>query len=157
LYSHAGMDVEVSNASTGIDGHSVEFTYVLFKGLPPHDFEFRILPRSIQTFADEWAGFKKAMAIDARRLKTRFAIRTNDDGLMQTLLSDHIQDDLLCWAERKTNWLSDVRTYDDKLIYAVTGMPGDYDEFRLLLDTACRFVDAVVRVCPKGAGASNDI
>lgn len=157
LYSYSEMDVEVSSALTGIDGNSIEFSYVLFKGLQSHDFEFRILPRSLQSIADEWVGFTKPMAIDVGGLKTLLVISTNDDTLMQTLLSDRIQGDLLFWADRKTNRISDIRNYDDKLIYAVTGMLGDYDEFKLLLDTACRFVDRVVRVLPNGSGPSNDI
>ena len=40
LFSHSGMDVEVSSASTGIDGESTRYTYALFKGLAPKNFAF---------------------------------------------------------------------------------------------------------------------
>lgn len=159
LCNHVGLDVEVSNASTGIDGHSVEFTYVLFKDLPPTDFEFRILPRSIQTVADEWLGFRgrKTSTVAENRIRKLLSIRTNDDEIMEAVLSDVIQSDLLLWAGQQTNRLSDIRIYDDKLIYAVTGMPGDYGEFKLLLDTACRFVDRLINVSPRRPEASDDI
>ena len=159
LCNHVGLDVEVSNASTGIDGHSVEFTYVLFKDLPPTDFEFRILPRSIQTVADEWLGFRgrKTSTVAENRIRKLLSIRSNNDEIMEAVLSDVIQSDLLLWAGQQTNRLSDIRIYDDKLIYAVTGMPGDYGEFKLLLDTACRFVDRLINVSPRRPEASDDI
>ena len=45
-----------------------------------------------------------------------------------------------------TGLLDNVRNYDDKLIYAVTGTLGEYGEYQLLLETACRFYDAVADV-----------
>lgn len=125
LYSRSGMEVEVSSASTGIDGQSVEYTYVLFKGLPAHGFDFRIRPRTITTRVDEWVGFSQTRTLNAGRLKARLTIHTNDDERMHRLLTDAIQADLLFWTEQKTNRLSDIRTYDDKLIYAITGLPED--------------------------------
>ncbi|GHA15311.1 hypothetical protein [Oceanisphaera arctica] len=149
LYSHSGIEVEVSSASTGIDGQSIEYTYVLFKGLPPHDFDFRIRPRTITTRVDEWIGFRQASTLDTGRLKNRLVIRTNDDERMHRLLADHIAVDLLFWAEQKTNRLSDIRTYDDKLIYSIIGLPDDVHEFKRLLHSASRFMDALARVLPR--------
>jgi len=148
VFSHSGSDVEVSCASTGIGGESIRYTYALFKGLTPKKFEFRIRPRSLQSLADEWIGFKKPMATDEiGKLKKHLAIYTNDDRLMEVVLSERIQADLLFWADRKIeNRISDIRNYDDKLIYAVTGELNNYEEFKLLLDSACRFFDTFKNV-----------
>lgn len=148
LYSRSGMEVEVSSASTGIDGQSVQYTYVLFKGLPAHEFDFRIRPRTISSLVNEWVGFRQA-TLNTGRLKARLAIQTNDDERMQRLLTDPIQADLLFWAERKTNRLSDVRPYDDKLIYAISGLPDDVHELKRLLNSANRFMDALAGVLPR--------
>jgi hypothetical protein len=141
LYSRSGINVEVSNASTGIDGQSIEYTYVLFDGMPSYGFKFTIRPRSILTVTDEWTGFKKPMDSDIGKLKELFAIYTNDDVLMQAILDKSIQDDLLFWTDGGKNRISDIRNYDGQVIYAVTGMLDDYEGFRLLLDSASRFVD----------------
>jgi hypothetical protein len=45
-FSYSGTEVEVSSASTGIDGESERYTYAVFTGLDSKSFEFRILPRS---------------------------------------------------------------------------------------------------------------
>ena len=157
LYSRSGMDVEVSNASTGIDGQSIEYTYVLFDGMPSHGLEFRIQPRSILTVTDEWTGFKKPMDTDIGRLKEFFAIHTNDDVLMQAILDNSIQDDLLFWTEGGKNRISDIRNYDGKVIYAVTGMLDDYEGFRMLLDSGGRFVDRFACVVSNVSDPTNDI
>ena len=99
VFSHSGTEVEISSASTGIDGGSIRYTYVLFQGLAPHGFEFRIRPRSLQGVVDEWVGFKTPMAGEVGRLKNRLAIYTNDDRRMKAVLSERIQADLLFWAE----------------------------------------------------------
>jgi hypothetical protein len=44
------------------------------------------------------------------------------------------------------NQINDIRNYDDNLIFAVTGALKNYEEYKLLLDTACRFYDAVTNV-----------
>ncbi len=158
LFSYSGTDVEVSSASTGIDGGSIRYTYALFKGLVPKNFEFRIRPRSLQSVADEWTGFKKPMATEVGKLKKRLAIYTNDDRLMEAVLSERIQADLLFWADRKReNRISDIRNYDDKLIYAVTGTLNNYEEFKLLLNSACGFFDVVNNVVANSSRASNNI
>ena len=58
-FSHSGMQVEVSSASTGIAGESRRYTYAKFIGLDFNNFEFRILPRSSQTIGDKWIRQKK--------------------------------------------------------------------------------------------------
>ena len=156
LFSYSGTDVEVSSASTGIDGESIRYTYALFKGLASNNFEFRIRPRSLQAVADEWAGFKKPMATEVGKLTKRLVIYTNNDLLMEAVLSERIQVDLLFWADgNKENRISDIRNYDDKLIYAVTGTLNNSEEFKLLLDSACRFFDVVNNVVSNSFRANN--
>ena len=158
LFSYSGTDVEVSSASTGIAGESIRYTYVLFKGLAPRQFEFRIRPRSLQTVADEWAGFKKPMATEVGKLKTRLAIYTSDDRLMEAVLSEHVQADLLFWAHgKRENRVSDIRNYDDNLIYAVTGTLDSSEDFKVLLDSACRFFDVVKNLGSRSSEPSNSI
>jgi hypothetical protein len=148
----------VSSASTGIDGDSIRYTYALFKGLTPENFEFRIRPHSLQPVADEWAGFEKPMATEVRRLWKRLTIHTNDDRLMGAILSEPIQADLLFWADgKRENRISDIRNYDDKLIYAVTGTLNSYEEFKLLLGSACRFFDMVNDVVSSTSRVSDDL
>ncbi len=158
LFSYSGTDVEVSSASTGIDGESIRYTYALFKGLALKNFEFRIRPRSLQSVADEWAGFKKPMATEVGNLKRVLAIYTNDDRLMEAVLSERVQVDLLFWADgKRENRISDIRNYEDKLIYAVTGTLNNYVEFKLLLGSACRFFDMVNSVVSNSSKVSNNI
>ncbi len=64
LFFHSGKKVEVSSASTGIAGESVRYTYAVFNGLDFEGFEFRILPRSLQTIGDKWIGRKKQMSTE---------------------------------------------------------------------------------------------
>ena len=147
LFSYAGTDVEVSSATTVIDGNSGEYTFVLFKGLRFNHFEFRILPRSLQTMADEWAGFKNPMDIDLGEIKECLSINTNDDRMIEAVLSESIQADLLFWPSgERENRISDIRNYDSNLIYAVTGRLNKYEEYKLLLASACRFFDRVNNV-----------
>ena len=158
LFSYSRTDVEVSSASTGIDGESIRYTYALFKGLALKNFEFRIRPRSLQAVADEWTGFKKPMATEVGKLKKRLVIYTNDERLMEAVLSERIQADLLFWADgERENRISDIRNYDDKLIYAVTGTLNNYEEFKLLLDSACWFFDVVNNVVSNSSKVANNI
>ncbi len=151
LFSHSGRDVEVSSASTGTAGKPTRYTYVVFTGMDWKGFEFRILPRSPQTIGDKWIGLKKPMSTAVGTLNKRLAIYANDEQLMEVVLSDRIQADLLSWAAQKAeNRISDIRNYDDKLIYAVTGTLDNYQEYRLLIDTACRFYDAVTNQIKPG-------
>lgn len=151
LFSHSGTDVEVSSASTGTAGKSTRYTYVVFTGVDWKGFEFRILPRSPQTIGDKWIGLKKPMSTAVGTLNKRLAIYANDEQLMEVVLSDRIQADLLSWAAQKAeNRISDIRNYDDKLIYAVTGTLDNYQEYKLLIDTACRFYDAVMNQMKPG-------
>jgi len=146
-FSHSGTEVEICSASTGIDGESSRYTYAVFAGLNSKGIEFRIRPRSLQTLGDKWIGLKKPMSTEVDKLDKHVAIYTNNDQLMKDVLSVRIQADLLSWAEQKTeNRISDIRNYDDNLIYAVTGTLKNYEEYKLLLDTACRFYDAVANV-----------
>jgi hypothetical protein len=157
-FSHSGTEVEISSASTGISGESTRYTYAVFAGLDSKSFEFRILPRSVQTTGDKWLGLKKPISTTVDTLDKRLAIYTNNHPLMKAVLSDPIQADLLSWAAHKTNnRINDIRNYDDNLIFAVTGTLKNYEEYRLLLDTACRFYDAVTNVVPHDAKALNDI
>jgi hypothetical protein len=157
-FSYSGIEVEVSCASTGIAGESTRYTYAVFAGLDSKGFEFQILPRSLQTIGDKLIGLKKSMSTAIEKLDKRLDIYTNNDSLMKELLSDRIQADLLSWSEQKTvNRINDIRNYDDKLIFAVTGTLKNYEEYKLLLDTACRFYDAVTNVLSNYTKAQNDI
>jgi hypothetical protein len=103
-------------------------------------------------------GLKKPMSTAVDKLDKRLAIYTNNDPLMKAVLSDLIQADLLSWAEQNTeNRISDIRNYDDKLIFAVTGTLKNYKEYTLLLDTAIRFYDAVSDVVSDYSKVLNDI
>ena len=156
-FSHSGTDVEVSSASTGIAGKSIYYTYAVFSGLDSKNFNFRILPRSLQTIGDKWIIKKKPFSTGIDKLDKRLAIYTNNDILMKSVLSGRIQADLLSWAEQKTvNRISDIRNYDDKLIFAVTGTLKQYEEYKFFLDTACRFYDAVASVVLNLRKAPND-
>ena len=158
MFSYYGTDMEMSSASTGIEGESIRYTYALFKGLASKNFEFRIRPRSLQAVADEWAGFKKPMATEVGKLKKRLVIYTNDDLLMEAILSERIQADLLFWADgKRENRISDIRNYDNKLIYAVTGTLNNYEEFRLLFDSSCRFFDVVNNVVSNSSRGANNL
>ncbi len=77
---------------------------------------------------------------------------------MKSVLSERIQADLLSWAEQKAeNKINDIRNYDDNLIFAVTGALKNYEDYKLLLETACRFYDAVINVMSNSSKASNGI
>jgi len=156
-FSHLGADVEISNASSGIADESTRYTYAVFTGLDSKNFKFRILPRSLQTIGDNWIIKKKPLSTGIDKLDKRLAIYTNNDILMKSLFSERIQADLLSWAEQKTvNRISDIRNYDDKLIFAVTGTLKQYEEYKFFLDTACRFYDAVASVVLNLRKAPND-
>ncbi len=98
------------------------------------------------------------MSTPAGKLDQRLVIYTNDERWMQAVLSDRIRADLLRWADQKReNRINDIRNYEDKLIYAVTGTLDNYEETKLLLDTACRFYDAVTDVVSKRSKAPIDM
>lgn len=157
-FSHSDTEVEVSSASTGIAGESVHYTYAVFKGLDLKSFEFRILPKSLQTIGDKWIGLKKPISIGVDKLEKRLSIYTNNEPLLKAILSERIQADLLSWAEQKTNnRINDIGNYDDNLIFAVTGTLKNHAEYRLFLDTACRFYDAVTNVVRNYAKVPNDV
>lgn len=143
-FSRADTEVEVSSASTGINGESSRYTYALFNKLDSKSFEFRILPQSLQSIGDKWIGFKKPMSTRVTELDKLLVIYTNNEQLMDTVLSNRIQMDLLSWAKQKpVNRIADIRNYNGNLIFAVAGDLKSYEEYKLLLDTACRFYDSV--------------
>jgi hypothetical protein len=155
-FSHLGTEVEISSASTGIAGESRRYTYTKFIGFDFNNFEFRILPRSFQTIGDKWIRQKKPISIGVDKLDKRLSIYSNNEPLLKATLSARIQADLLLWAEQKTdNRVSDIRNYDDNLIFAVVGDLESYEEYKLLLDTACRFFDAVTKVVSKHSNETN--
>lgn len=156
-FSHSGTEVEVSGASTGIAGESIRYTYTKFIGYDFKSFKFRILPRSLQIIGDRWIGQKKTIPTGVDRLDKCLSIYSNNEPLLKAILSARIQADLLLWAERKTdNRISDIRNDDDNLIFAVTGDLENYEEYKLLLNTACRFFDAVTKVASNHSNVLND-
>ncbi len=156
VFTHSGTEVEVSSASTATEGESIRYTYALFKGLTWKDFEFRIVPRSLQTVADQWVGLKKPMGTEVGKLKDRLVIYTNDNRRMVAILSERIQEDLQFWAHgKKENRISDIRNYDDKLLYAVTGTLDNYEELKLLIRSACNFFDSVNNMISNPSASNN--
>ena len=98
------------------------------------------------------------MSTGVEKLDKCLAIYTNNERLMKEVLSDHIKENLLSWAEReKDNRISDIRNYDDNLIFSVTGTLKNYHEYKLLLDTACSFYDEVSNVMSNCSKVSSDI
>ena len=90
------------------------------------------------------------------KLDKRLSIYSNNEPLLKAILSARIQADLLLWAEQKTdNRVSDIRNYDDNLIFAVAGDLENYEEYKLFLDTACRFFDAFTQVVSKHSNETN--
>lgn len=157
-FSHSAVEVEVSSASTGIDGESTRYTYAVFSGLDSKSFEFRILTRSLQTIGDKWIGLKKPMSKALDKLDKRLVISTNNSPLMEAVLSDRIQADFLSWEEQKSeNRINDIRNYDDNLVFAVTGTLKSYEDYKMFLETACRFYDAVNKVVSNYSKVLNDI
>ncbi len=142
--SRSGTSVEISSASTGIAGGSQRYTYAVFSGLRTGGFAFRIVPRSGRPFGDTRARGKTLHRISAGELDRALVISADDDRMMEAVLSDTVRSDLASWSTRPAGTrISDIRAYDDKLLYAVTGTLGEYQEYQLLFDTACRFGDAV--------------
>ena len=98
------------------------------------------------------------MSTGVDKLDKCLAIYTNNDPLMKSVLSERIQADLLSWAEQKReNKINDIRNYDDNLIFAVTGALKNYEDYKLLLETACRFYDAVINVMSNSSKASKGL
>ncbi|KGM43750.1 hypothetical protein JY97_05280 [Alkalispirochaeta odontotermitis] len=83
-FYHSGTKVEVSVAATGIAGNSVHYTYTAFTGLDLKGFEFRILPKSLQTIGDKWLMQKKPMSTGVDKLDKYLAIYTNNDPLQKS-------------------------------------------------------------------------
>jgi hypothetical protein len=66
----------------------------------------------------------------------------------------HRGTDLMSWADQKAaGRINDIRNYDDKLIYAVSGTLKNYEAYKLLIDTSCRFYKAVVKEVSKDIDA----
>jgi hypothetical protein len=145
--SHNGKQVEVSSASTGIKGKSERYTYVLFSDFDSKGFEFRILPKSSQTFIDEKFGVRKTVSTVDTLLDQYLSVSANAHGTLIAVLTDEIKSDLLTWAQEKPrNKISDIRNYDDRLIFCVDGTLGDYSEYVRLIKSATDFHDCLENV-----------
>ncbi len=142
-FTHDGKDVEVSSASTGISGQSERYTYVLFSGLDFKGFEFRILPKSVQTIIDNKIGIRKQIPTGDSLLDKYFSVYSNDKDKIFKILNYETKSDLLRWAEKKPiNKISDIRNYDDKIIFCVYGELKDQYEFEQLVKSAIDFYDS---------------
>jgi hypothetical protein len=98
------------------------------------------------------------MSSGVDKLDKRLAIYTNNDTLMKAVLSDRVQADLLSWSNQKTeNRINDIRNYTDNLIFAVTGTLKKYEEYKLFLDSACRFFQAITNVISNCSKDRNNI
>jgi len=142
-FTHDGKDVEVSSASTGISGQSERYTYVLFSGLDFKGFEFRILPKSVQTIIDNKIGIRKQIPTGDSLLDKYFSVYSNDKDKIFNILNYETKSDLLKWAQKKPiNKISDIRNYDDKIIFSVYGELKDRYEFEQLVKSAIDFYDS---------------
>ncbi len=142
-FTHDGKDVEVSSASTGISGDSERYTYVLFSGLDFKGFEFRILPKSVQTIIDNKIGIRKQIPTGDSLLDKYFSVYSNDKDKIFKILNYETKSDLLKWAQKKPiNRISDIRNYDDKIIFCVYGELKDRYEFEQLVKSAIDFYDS---------------
>jgi len=142
-FTHDSKDVEVSCASTGISGDSERYTYVLFSGLDFKGFEFRIPPKSVQTIIDNRIGIRKQILTGDSLLDKYFSVYSNDKDKIFKILNYETKSDLLRWAEKKPiNKISDIRNYDDKIIFCVYGELKDRYEFEQLLKSAIDFYDS---------------
>jgi hypothetical protein len=142
-FTHDGKDVEVSSASTGISGQSERYTYVLFSGLDFKGFEFRILPKSVQTIIDNKIGIRKQIPTGDSLLDKYFSVYSNDKDKIFKILNYETKSDLLKWAQKKPiNKISDIRNYDDKIIFCVYGELKDQYEFEQLVKSAIDFYDS---------------
>ncbi len=142
-FTHEGKDVEVSSASTGISGDSERYTYVLFSGLDFKGFEFRILPKSVQTIIDNKIGIRKQIPTGDSLLDKYFSVYSNDKDKIFKILNYETKSDLLKWAQKKPiNRISDIRNYDDKIIFCVYGELKDRYEFEQLVKSAIDFYDS---------------
>jgi len=142
-FTHDGKDVEVSSASTGISDQSERYTYVLFSGLDFKGFEFRILPKSVQTIIDNKIGIRKQILTGDSLFDKYFSVYSNDKDKILKILDDETKSDLLKWAQKKPiNKISDIRNYDDKFIFCVYGELKDRYEFEQLVKSAIDFYDS---------------
>lgn len=155
-FSRAGAEVEVSAASTGSEGDSIEYTYVRMSGLAAGRFEFRIRPRSVQTILDAKIGRADELPFGSGDLDGRLSVSTNDPRLMNVVLGERVREDLLLWARGKgANRIADVRNDGDTLLYAVRGVLTTHADLRSLLDAAVRLYDAVDEASAKGPGSAS--
>ena len=84
-------------------------------------------------------------------------IYSNDDGIIEAVLSAAVRADLASWPARPSETqISDIRVHDDKLLYAVTGTLGEYEEYQLLFGTACRLCDAVTAAASEFQGLNRE-
>jgi hypothetical protein len=153
-FHHKNLMVEVSSASSGTSSPGGRFTYVLFSGLVSDDFHFHILPRSVQTKVDEATGLKSPVKLQNQDLDSHFSVYTTDEGRMQTILEHISADDLLCGTKIREPSIDEIRKYDDKLMYSVSGTLSDYSQYKSLVDRATRFYDACDAV-ESGRSAEN--
>ncbi len=143
-FTHDGKNVELSCASTGTSGESERYTYVLFSGLDFKGFEFRILPKSVQTIIDNKIGIRKQIPTGDSLFDKHFSVYSSDKDNIFKILDYEIKSDLLKWAQKQPiNRISDIRNYDDKLIFCVYGELKDQYEFEQLLKSAINFYDSL--------------
>ena len=142
-FTYDGKQVEISSASTGASGESETYTYVLISGLDFDGFEFRILPKSVQTIIDDKLGIKKQIFTEDSLFDKYLTVYSNDKDKILKILNDETKSDLLKWTEKKPiNMISDIRNYDDKLIFCVYGKLKDQYDFERLINSAMNFYNS---------------
>ncbi|NIT14145.1 MAG: hypothetical protein GTN99_07890, partial [Candidatus Dadabacteria bacterium] len=123
-YKYDGKEVEISSASTGSSAESEQYTYVLINGIDFKGFEFRLIPKSIQTVIDTAFNIHKQIPTGYAEFDDYFSVYSNSRDKMLKILNDKVRSDLLDWAEKKSvNSINDIRNYDDKLIFSISGEP----------------------------------
>ena len=108
LLSHNGKEMEISAASSGGEGSS-PYTYVMFQDVESAGFEFRILPKSVQTVVDGALGLKKTALTGHSPLAKSLVIYTNDEEVLGGLLTERVQQAILGWVTKDRNRIQHIR------------------------------------------------
>lgn len=144
VFQYNGHEVELSSSSAG-DGS--EMTYVQFSGLDLGEFHFRVAPKALPGTGLRSSRGGEPVSFLKDQLGRRIHIFTNNEAMVNQILNEEVERDLLIWADwHGRNRIEDIRNYDERMIYAVSGELKNHGEYRSLIDSACRMLDQVVRV-----------
>ena len=92
---------------------------------------------------DNKIGIRKQIPTGDSLLDKYFSVYSNDKDKIFKILNYETKSDLLKWAQKKPiNRISDIRNYDDKIIFCVYGELKDRYEFEQLVKSAIDFYDS---------------